>query len=150
MIRRKERPGMDPVEQLKGMPLIGETIRIKGTEVLQTPNPGIMKALRKIDPRVRCFPTDKAKARGGHSAYLCGVADLLPAQILTDFPGERRRTMQRGVVVSLRDEFPHFQELDWADSSDGLPVKVRTGELTPMRNIITILRTGSDRGGPLG
>jgi hypothetical protein len=69
-----------------------------------------------------------------------------------DFPGQT--TGQRGVVVSLRDEFPHFDNrpidfsklFSYDETSDDTPEPPREEDLDQMNNVLTILRTGSDRG----
>lgn len=134
----------DPTEKLHDLPLVGETIRLPNGAIFQKPHPDMIRALQAIDHRVRYFPTDlekAAKAAAGN-AYYRGVTDLLPAQIMHDFPGDRNRTAHRGTVVSLRDEFPHFP------SNQVVPGQ--TEELLQMNNVLTILRTGTDRGGRIG
>jgi hypothetical protein len=58
----ERKDGNPLVEQLKGIPLIGETIPMSRGQVLQTPHPKIINALQGIDPRVRYFPMDREKA----------------------------------------------------------------------------------------
>lgn len=129
----------DPTEKLQSLPLVGETVTLPNGAVFQKPHPDMIRALQALDPRVHYLPTDLEKAGQSEAggAYYKGVAAVLPAQILQDFPGDKLRTAQRGTVVSLRDEFPHYQSEE-------------TGELLQMNNVLTILRTGSDRGGPVG
>jgi len=134
----------DPTEKLRDLPLVGETVRLPNGAIFQKPHPDMIRALQALDPRVRYFPTDfeKASKADASYSYYRGVTDLLPAQILRDFPGDRLRTSHRGTVVSLRDEFPHFPSRQFP-SSDG-------DELQQMNNVLTILRTGTDRGGAIG
>jgi hypothetical protein len=116
-------------EALKDCQLVGETIPL-GNYILQRPTPAIINALQSIDPRVKYLPTDLEKARSAEDVYFEIVAGSLPSRIEHDFPGNEDRTRQRGTVISLRDEFPFFE--------------------SGMNNVLTILATGSDRGGVLG
>lgn len=157
MLKRNKAPRResDPLNVLSQIPPVGETIKLSNGVVLQKPNAQIIAALQAIDPRVRYFPTDLAKAEATTKAgaYYRGVTDLLPTQILEDFPGDRRRTAQRGTVISLRDEFPYFKDrVGWEAPEPGqyLIKPIYAEQLLPMNNILTVLRTGSDRGGEIG
>ncbi len=100
---------------------------------------------------VRYFPTnlELAGEADGADAYYRGVTDLLPRQVQHDFPYVT--TAQRGTIVSLRDEFPHYRPRLGRESTDGgLPVLKYGDPTIPMKNVLSVVRTGSDRDGEIG
>ena len=152
----------ETIERLRTFEPVGETIELPGSHViLQSPNPNLVNFLQSIDPRIRYFPTNKDQATSEEEisyisasmTHLRKVVDNLPAQVAHDFPPDTFRTTLRGTVVSLTDEFPHYQErrftgqMEPNDAGDYRPVYDLVGEPLPMSNVLSVLRDGGDRGG---
>ncbi len=151
----KKEPNESLEQKLNSVPLLGETIKLKNGEIIQKPNPEMIKILQKIDPRIHYFPTDIEKAEDANIgySYYRGVTDLLPYQVMKDFPGDRDRTCQRGIVISLRDEFPLFPKKirnEEVQEGEYFSKPTYSSEKTPINNVLTILKNGSERKYQLG
>lgn len=151
----KKEPNVGLEQKLNSFSLLGETIKLKNGEIIQKPNSEVIRILQKIDSRIHYFPTDIIKADEtscGYSYYR-GVTDLLPYQIMKDFPGAKNRTYQRGTVVSLRDEFPLFLQIigeEKPKKGEYFSKTIYSREKAPINNVLTMLKNGSDRKYVLG
>jgi hypothetical protein len=118
---------------LEHLPTIGQEIDLPSGGMLQTPHPDTLARLTHIDPRVRYFPTDMARADKASSGYeyYRGVTDVMHARIQEDFGGET--VAVRGTVASLTEPFPFWARDD-------------SGDKRHMQSVLDILRTGSDDG----
>lgn len=151
----KKEPNQGLEQKLNSISPLGETIELKNGEIIQKPNSEMIKILQKIDSRIHYFPTDikKAEDTSRGFSYYRGVTDLLPYQIMKDFPGGRDKTYQRGTVVSLRDEFPFFPQIigkEKVEEGEYFGKPIYSQEKDQMNNILTMLKNGSDRRGILG
>lgn len=139
--------------EIRSIPTIGETVVLGSSSIWQTPNPELLAALKGLDPRIKYAPADPEKALSGTDGfqYQESVITGLASIVLRDFPGPIERTSQRGTVLSIRDEFPHYVTgRTCRIAKDGTDEDIRPPHTAPMLNVLTALRTGTDRGGRMG